>query len=114
VSRAVSRSLLRVLVLFLALEVADTPLFCSDEQAGDAPVRLTHAQANDGGALQSAASHGGDGSALCFCPCHLSFESEGRFSLPSAVEPAGFLAVASSEAPTNSSRGLDHPPQNLV
>jgi hypothetical protein len=110
--RALSRWLLRVLVVFLALEVADTPLFCADEQPADAHASLS--LANDGGALRSDASHAGDASDLCFCPCHLSFESEGRFSLPSAVEPAGFLAVASSEAPTNSSRGLDHPPQNLV
>ena len=109
---------LRILALFLALEVADTPLFCFDEQPG-----VT------GGGTLGVTSHSGDGgtadlnqsvssqaaaSDSCFCPCHFSFESEARFAFFSSSEFVGSPAPLILKTPPAPSADVDHPPQNLA
>ena len=105
--------LIRTLVAFLALQVADTPIFCSDERPTEAGV-LT--EPHSGGPLSdlhvSSGSIESDG-VSCFCPCHLTFQSEAAYSLSSGSEPTEVNPLARQGEPLAFPQELDHPPQNL-
>jgi hypothetical protein len=114
VSRLIQLGLARALAAFLALELADTPIFCADERPGETSgIVLSHAAPSsvvlDAATIDSAQSD----SATCFCPCHLAFESESPVALLSSEEPRGRAFLLSTADPTATSRPLDHPPQNL-
>ena len=105
--------MIRTLVAFLAIQVADTPIFCADERPTDASAEAaSHSAAPSRDLHASSGSIDGDGM-TCFCPCHLTFESEASYSLASAPEPTGLNPLVYQGSPPASAQELDHPPQNL-
>lgn len=103
--------LVRALVALLAVEVADTPIFCADERPGLENRSVSREAAPSG--VQASAGAAGDDDASCFCPCHLTFESEDPYRLASAAEPTEIMARTPDGTPPAAPRDLDHPPQNL-
>ena len=103
----------RTLVVFLALQVADTPVFCADERPTETGVRTDSHSAAPSGDLHASSGSIDSDSVSCFCPCHLTFESEATYSLASTTEPTAVNPVASPRTPPESPQELDHPPQNL-
>jgi hypothetical protein len=108
----ISVVLIRSLVAFLALEVADTPIFCADERTEATTNACSLEVAPSGGLLASFSSIADDGR-TCFCPCHLAFESEATHSHAAQTELSAVNPVAHPRTPPESPQELDHPPQNL-
>jgi hypothetical protein len=106
--------LVRVLAGFLAVEVADTPIFCADERPLEISGAASSSAATPSGDLQVACGDfGPKASADCFCPCHMSFSSEASFALRSVFDSTENAASRARPGPLAPSRKLDHPPQNL-
>jgi hypothetical protein len=105
--------LARTLAAFLAVQVADTPIFCADERpGGELPSASSHATAAAGDLHTSPEAPSTD-AACCFCPCHLTFDSERSVASFAAARPTAsprFPLPAKLAAPAQS---LDHPPQNI-
>jgi len=112
-SRIALLLILRGLALFLAVEVADTPIFCFDEWSGDASRELAVHQ-EDGSSLQHGVTDDDSGSTLCFCPCHLSFESVARFAFSATTRRTQLDALTDPDTSPVPAPSLDHPPQNLA
>lgn len=104
--------LVRALGALLALQVADTPIFCADERPAADSEGVSHS-ASPAGNLQVSSDSIGDDAMTCFCPCHLTFESESGYRLASASEPTPVNPLAPTGPPPASPHELDHPPQNL-
>jgi hypothetical protein len=112
VRRLIPALLVRALVVLLALEVADTPIFCADERPAPETRDASYSGARSGN-LHVLSDSIGDDAVTCFCPCHLTFESEAEYRLASASKPTAVSPLAPSDPPPASSRAIDHPPQNL-
>jgi hypothetical protein len=103
----------RTLVAFLAFQVADTPIFCADEGPTEVSASADiHSAAPSSGLHASSGSLDGN-SASCFCPCHMTFQSEAPHSLSSTPELASVDPLAYQGSPPAFPQALDHPPQNL-
>jgi hypothetical protein len=104
--------LVRILAAFLAVEVADTPLFCADERpVEDAVAAVRDAPAS--GSLQSQAGSPEESPAFCFCPCHLTFDSEGAFAVRASDRFRPTTSLPGPAEPVAVPHSLDHPPRNL-
>jgi hypothetical protein len=105
--------LVRVLAVFLAVQVADTPIFCADERpGGESPSAADHASAPAGDLHTTPETPSGDG-ACCFCPCHLTFDSERSAAFLATTGPTASPCFPLSADPVAPPQSLDHPPQNI-
>ncbi len=103
--------LARTLAAFLAVQVADTPLFCADERPMEAPAHASRHAAPASGDLHT--MPGPTSGAACFCPCHLTFDSERSFAFVATTRLTANLSFLLPAAPAAPPPSLDHPPQNL-
>ena len=103
---------LRLTALLLAMQLADTPIFCSDERAGGTGAESADYSA-PAGELHASSQLDPSDQPCCFCPCHLTFEQERPIVLTASNEPHLLSAIPPIDSPTATPRTLDHPPKSL-
>ena len=103
--------LARGLTAFLAFQVADTPLFCSDERPTEDRASAARDAATSSGVLHAGSAERDSDS--CFCPCHLTFDSENSFAMAACLRPTANRSPLVPADPAAPPQSLDHPPQNL-
>ncbi|MEX0880699.1 MAG: hypothetical protein WEB59_06925 [Thermoanaerobaculia bacterium] len=105
--------LARTLAAFLAVQVADTPLFCADERPTETSASASRHAAPALSDLHAAAGSLEGDSAFCFCPCHLTFDSERSFAVVASNRTTANPSLLVPADPAAPPQSLDHPPQNL-
>jgi hypothetical protein len=104
--------LARSLAAFLAVQVADTPLFCPDERPVEGFANASH-QAPASGDFHTTPESSTSDPASCFCPCHLTFDYESSVAVVASTEPSEKVSDSTPTDPAAPLHSLDHPPQNL-
>jgi hypothetical protein len=109
----------RCLALALVLEFADVPIACADEwasksAAGGAEQALDSVSLKvDSVVVSSGTLDSGNGNdVLCYCPCHLTFQSASGYQVRPPAESIELAPSPSVLRVPSSSRSLEHPPQN--
>jgi hypothetical protein len=105
--------LARALAAFLAVQVADTPLFCADERPMEGSANDSRHAATAAGDLHTLPGSTSGDAASCFCPCHLTFDSERSFAVVASLRPTANTSLLVPADPAAPPQSLDHPPQNL-
>jgi hypothetical protein len=105
--------LARALAAFLAVQVADTPLFCADERPMEGSANDSRHAAPSSQDIHTASGAVEGDSAACFCPCHLTFDSERLFAVVASLRPTANTSLLVPADPAALPQSLDHPPQNL-
>ncbi len=118
--RALALLLGRSLALLFALELADVPIICPEERAGEetrsAPPALTATSLGGTASVQVPDCPGNpeQSETDCSCPCHSVFQAAVQPDLADARVWIG-LSSSSPARPLNLRDGaIDHPPQNLL
>jgi len=113
--RGVGSFLGRLLLLFLALEVADVPIICADERPSDEISSPAVRSADDLTSVKSSTAGASiDDGVCCFCPCHLPFRAATASELPTSGSSVQVIASPRVRGIPGPPRSLDHPPQNLL
>ena len=113
--RALASVLGKLLLLFLALQVADLPIICADERpSGEVSSPATRSADELASMELSTLGASIDDGVCCFCPCHLNFRAATASELPSSGSSIQLIVSPRVRPIPEPPRSLDHPPQNLL